>query len=181
MIFNADKMHEVQIPSGVSAELDGTTVRLKGKLGFTSKKFNPRMIDVKVESGKFTVSEAGNKKLLKRAGYAAQAFSAELAVAMEGVQKGISTKMVIFYAHFPMTIEVKDKVILVKNLFGERAARETRVVGDTKVVIKGHDVTVSGVDRYDVGQTVANIRKICFARGNDTRVFQDGVYIAKDE
>ncbi|MCL5427631.1 MAG: 50S ribosomal protein L6, partial [Candidatus Marsarchaeota archaeon] len=145
------------------------------------KRFNPRMIAVKEESGKLVVSESGNKKLAKRAGYSSKAFSSELKTAMDGVQSGIMQKMVIFYAHFPMTLEVKSGKIIVKNLFGERAARETSIVGDTKVEVKGHDVTVRGVDRYDVGQTVANIRKICFARGNDTRVFQDGVYLAKEE
>ncbi len=179
MILMADR--EIAIPQGVTAKVDGTAVSIRGKLGSTTKKFNPRMIGVRSESGKLVVFEASNKRLAKRAGYAAQAFGSELSTAVEGVQNGISKKMVIFYAHFPMTLEAKPGKVIVKNLFGERAARETAIVGDTKVEIKGHDVTVKGVDRYDVGQTVANIRKVCFARGNDTRVFQDGIYIAKEE
>ncbi len=172
---------EISIPHGVTANVDGTTVSIKGKLGSTSKKFNPRMLSVKSDAGKLIVSEAANKKLMKRAGYAMLAFTSELKMALDGVQNGVSRNMVIFYAHFPMTIETKPGKVIVKNLFGERAPRETNIVGDTKVEVKGHDVTVKGVDKYDVGQTVANIHKICFARGNDTRVFQDGVYITKDE
>ena len=174
-------MHEINIPSGVAVTVEGSTVKIKGKLGSTSKQFNRRMIAVKTQGGKIIVTEAGNKKLLKRSGYAAMAFSSELGTSVSGVQEGISQKMVIFFAHFPMTIEIKGSKIMVKNIFGERAPRETSIVGDTKVDVKGHDVIVKGVDRYDVGQTVANIRKICFARGNDTRVFQDGVYKTKDE
>ncbi len=47
--------------------------------------------------------------------------------------------------------------------------------------VKGQDVTVKGLDKYEVGQTVANIRRGCYARGYDTRVFQDGLYVAAEE
>ncbi|MDE1847314.1 MAG: 50S ribosomal protein L6, partial [Candidatus Micrarchaeota archaeon] len=156
-------------------------VSIKGKLGSTTKKFNTRLVVVKVEGNKITITEGPNQKLLKRAGYATKSFASELTTAIDGVQNGIKKKMVIFYAHFPMTIEIKGKKIFIKNIFGEKTARETEIVGDTKVEVKGSDLTVTGVDRYDVGQTVGNIRKACFARGNDTRVFQDGAYLAKEE
>ena len=47
--------------------------------------------------------------------------------------------------------------------------------------VKGQDVTIKGVDKYDVGQTIANIRKGCYSRGYDTRVFQDGLYVVNEE
>ena len=139
------------------------------------------MLRIVIEAGKIKVEESANKKLMKRATYASKAFASELASTVDGVQNGITKKMVIFYAHFPMTIEIKGKAILIKNIFGEKTARATTIIGDTKVEVKGADVTVTGVDRYDVGQTVGNIRKACFARGNDTRVFQDGIYTTKEE
>jgi large subunit ribosomal protein L6 len=174
-------MHEIAVPSGVQASMATNVVTLKGKLGSSSKLFNVRMIKVTIGSGKIKVEENANDALMKRATYASKAFASELQTSVDGVQNGITRKMVIFYAHFPMTIEIKGKKIFIKNLFGEKVARETTIVGDTKVEVKGSDVTVTGVDRYDVGQTVGNIRKACFARGNDTRVFQDGVYSAKEE
>ncbi len=174
-------MHELTIPTGVQVGINENVVSIKGKLGSTSKAFNTRLVVIKMDAGKLSITEGPNKKLVKRAGYATKAFASELQTAMEGVQAGITRKMVIFYAHFPMTIEVKGKKIFIKNIFGEKTARETSIVGDTTVEIKGADITVKGVDRYDVGQTIGNIRKACFARGNDTRVFQDGAYVAKEE
>ncbi len=174
-------MHEITVPSGVQATITDNVVMVKGKLGASSKTFNRRMLLVTLEAGKIKIVEGKNASLEKRASYASQAFSSELKTLMDGVQNGIVRKMVVFYAHFPMTIEIKGKKILIKNIFGEKTARETTIIGDTTVEVKGADVTVKGVDRYDVGQTVGNIRKACFARGNDTRVFQDGIYNAKEE
>ncbi len=173
-------MQEIDIDKGVTISVDGSTVTIKGKLGSCTKKFNRRLISVSSSNSKIKVEEASNKKLAKKAVLAAQAFSSELSTSIKGVEHGIEQKMVIFFAHFPMSIEIKGKTILIKNIFGERISRETRTVGDTKVEVKGQAITVKGVDAYDVGQTVANLRKICFARGFDTRVFQDGIYKSKE-
>jgi large subunit ribosomal protein L6 len=173
-------MHTIEIPSGVDVKVNDDQITIKGKLGSTSKRMNTRLMEVKVESGKINIKETENKKLIKKAVLAEQAFESELRSAMKGVQEGIERKMVVFFAHFPMVIEVKGKVVSIKNIFGERTPRTTEIVGDTKVDVKGQDVTIKGVDAYDVGQTVANIRKACYSIG-DTRVFQDGVYLAKSE
>ncbi len=173
-------MYEIEIQKGVAVSVDGDTVRIKGKLGSCSKKFNKRLISISSNGSKIKVEETSNGKLSKKAVLASQAFTSELKSSIKGVEEGIETKMTVFFAHFPMTIEIKNKQILIKNIFGERVPRETKIVGDTKVEVKGQAVTIKGVDAYDVGQTVANLRKICFARGFDTRVFQDGIYKSKE-
>jgi large subunit ribosomal protein L6 len=44
------------------------------------------------------------------------------------------------------------------------------------VEIKSENITVTGIDREKVGQTVANIERATKIRKRDIRVFQDGVY-----
>ena len=44
------------------------------------------------------------------------------------------------------------------------------------VEAKGEDVTVQGIDKEKVGQTVANIERATKVKKRDIRVFQDGVY-----
>ncbi len=174
-------MYEIQIPSGVKVEANSGSVTIKGKLGSTTKPMSQKFTHVKIEGNKITISEVKNKKLAKKSVLATQALNAELSSAITGVEKGVEYKMKVLYAHFPTSIEIKGKKIFLKNLFGEKVPREIDIVGDTKVEVKGQDVTVKGVDNYDVGQTIANIRKGCYARGYDTRVFQDGIYVVTEE
>ncbi len=173
-------MNVIEVSNGVEVRIDSDMIIIKGKLGSTAKKINPKLFTAKTEPGKITLEPTKNKKLAKKADLAIQAFASELKSANLGVQNGIEKKMVVFFSHFPITIEIKGKTISIKNIFGERVPRSTTSVGDTKVEVKGQEVIVKGVDAYDVGQTVANIRKACYSIG-DTRVFQDGLYLAKSE
>ena len=174
-------MEKIEIPSGTQVSVDNEFVMIKGKLGSTKKKFNRKFTNVKVEGSSVIIEGSKIKSIQRRASTAEHAFANILGDSMKLVNEGMEEKMKIVYAHFPMSVEVKDKEISIKNIFGEKVPRKTSIVGDTKVEIKGQDVTVKGIDRYDVGQTVANIRKACAARGNDTRVFQDGIYVFVEE
>ncbi len=172
---------DIEIPSGVKVEVADNLVTIKGKLGSTTKKITRKFALVKVDGNKIVVSEVKHKKLAKKSILAVQALSKELKDSLNGVEHGIEKKMKVLYAHFPTSIEIKGKTMYLKNLFGEKVPREVAIVGDTKVEVKGQDVTVKGVDKSDVGQTIANIRKGCYARGYDTRVFQDGLYVVTEE
>src|SRR5438445_12743141 len=61
---------------------------------------------------------------------------------IKGVQTGYTYKMKIVYAHFPITVKVKDENVHVENFQGERAARISKIFGNTKVVAKGDDVII---------------------------------------
>ncbi len=174
-------MYELEIPSGVKVDVVGETVTIRGKLGSAVKHINPKFVDVKLHGNKLVIKEIEEKKLAKKSGLATAALKTELGDAMIGVENGVNVKMKVLFAHFPTSLEVKGKKLYLKNLFGEKVPREISIVGDTKVEIKGQDVMVKGVDNYEVGQTVANIRKGCYARGYDTRVFQDGLYVNTEE
>jgi large subunit ribosomal protein L6 len=65
----------------------------------------------------------------------------------------------------------------VDNFLGEKTPRTTRIVGDCKVAVKGTELTVQGIDKEEVGQTVANIEKLTKVKKRDPRVFQDGIYL----
>ncbi len=174
-------MREVKIPSGVKVAIEGNALKVSGKLGSTAKQLNQKLFEVKVTGDTITVDSKKHKKLAKKADLAAQAFTSEVQSATESVMNGIEHKMQAVSAHFPMTFEVKGDTLFVKNIFGERAPRSTKLVGDTKLEVKGQEVKVKGVDKYDVGQTIANIRKVCKSKDKDTRVFQDGLYLVREE
>jgi large subunit ribosomal protein L6 len=176
-------MQEIQVPAGVKVALshEGAQLSVSGKLGSTMKVINTDLVSVKIEGEKMTVKEAGNKKLAKKAELAVQALSSEIRSSIKGVESGIERKMKIVYAHFPMSIEIKGDLFMAKNVFGEKKPRIAKIVGSTKVEVKGQDVTVKGCDPYDVGQTAANINRLSFVRRKDSRVFQDGIYFVQEE
>ena len=94
----------------------------------------------------------------------------------EGVIKGYTIKMKVVFSHFPITVKVEDKQVLIENFQGERAPRKTNIWGETKVVPKGDDVIITGHVLTDVSQTAAEIENGSRVKNKDHRVFLDGIY-----
>jgi large subunit ribosomal protein L6 len=86
--------------------------------------------------------------------------------------------MKIVYAHFPMTVKVQGKTVTIDNFLGERSPRVAKIIGDdVKVQVKGDDVTITGINKEHVGQTMANIEQATKIKRRDPRIFQDGIYL----
>jgi len=98
---------------------------------------------------------------------------------IRGVCEGFEYILKIHYVHFPMSVEIKDNIVYIKNFLGERGPRTARIIGDTKVTVNKDEVIVSSIDREAAGKTAANIEQACRISRRDRRVFQDGIYIAK--
>ena len=84
--------------------------------------------------------------------------------------------MKIVFSHFPITVKVDGKTIIIENFQGERAPRLTNIVGNTKVIPKGEDVILTGEVWTDITQTAANIELKSKVKNKDHRVFLDGIY-----
>jgi large subunit ribosomal protein L6 len=94
-----------------------------------------------------------------------------------GVTKGYSYKLKIVFSHFPISVKIQDKSVLIENFTGERKARIVKIIGDVKVKIEPEDIIVEGVNLEDVSQTAANIEQATRVRRKDPRVFLDGIYV----
>ena len=165
---------EVVIPEGVKIVQKKHMLTFEGPLGKTHKSF--RSIPVKIEIN-------GNKVLLKTIGYRKRDYSilhtarSIIRNICEGLIEGYTIKMKVVFAHFPITVKVEDKTILIENFQGERAPRSTHIVGNTKVIPKGEDVVLTGEVWTDITQTAANIELKTKVKNKDHRVFLDGIYI----
>ncbi len=73
--------------------------------------------------------------------------------------KGFTYKLKIVFSHFPISVKVREKTVAIENFTGERSPRAARIMGRTKVTVKGEDVIVQGIDIEDVSQTAANIQR----------------------
>jgi len=160
----------IEIPKGVNVNVSGGIAKVSGKNGEVSFEYKPIV--------KFVVENGAVK--LEGPDMFVGTYNAHLKNAFTGVLEGHSRKMKVIQAHFPMKIEQKGDKILIKNFVGSKVDRIARVIGNTKVKIKGQDIEIEGPDAYAVGQTAANLRQATKIRNKDVRVFQDGIYPVKE-
>ena len=164
-------MITVEIPEGIEASLSGNTLRLKGKQGEVEREFRGTPVELRLEGNKLAVSAKSRAM--------EGTVRAHVKLMAKGVTDGFEKKLVIKYAHFPITLEVKGNEVLIKNFLGEKNPRRASVQGGCKVQVKGQDVSVTGTCKEDVGQTAANIREATKVRKKDVRIFQDGIYMER--
>jgi large subunit ribosomal protein L6 len=98
---------------------------------------------------------------------------------VKGVTEGYTYRMRVVYSHFPITVKVEGDKVLIQNFLGESVPRVAKIVGDTKIEVKGQDIILTGCDKEAVGQTCGNIEQACRISKYDRRVFQDGIYIVE--
>lgn len=170
------EVHEVTlpIPDKVKVTLTKRMLFVEGPLGKTRKDFKKIPVDLSADGKNIVIKSLGTRKQDYAIFNTAQSLIKSL---LTGVQKGYTFKMKIVYAHFPITIKIKDGNILVENFQGERAARISKIRGDTKVVTKGDDVVLTGPVLTDVSQTAASLQQNTKVKNKDHRVFLDGIYL----
>ena len=170
------QIHEatLPIPDKVKVTLRKRMLHVEGPLGKTRKDFRRIPVELDVNGKNIVIKSLGMRKYDYAIFNTVQSIIKSL---IAGVQNGYTFKMKIVYAHFPITIKVKDGNILVENFQGERAARISKIRGDTKVVIKGDDVILTGPVLTDVSQTAASLQQNTKVKNKDHRVFLDGIYL----
>lgn len=177
MVLAASIREEIPIPEGVEVTID-REVKVKGPKGELSRKFNHSEISMALE-GDTVVLEVKFPKKKDKAMIGT--IKAHINNMITGVTDGFTYHMKIVYAHFPMSVKVAGDKVMIENFLGERHPRKARIVGDTKVQVKGDEVEISGINKEDVGQTMANLEQATKIKGRDPRVFQDGIYLVSKE
>ena len=158
----------MKITEGAKVELSGTKVKVSGAKGTLERDFRHPEIKIEMKNGELIAT--GDKAM-------ANTIAAHVKNMAYGVVNGYSAKLKTLYSHFPVSVEIKGKEILVKNFLGETQPRKARIIGQTKVESKGTEMTVSGPSKEEVGQTIANLKSATRIRNRDSRVFQDGFYV----
>jgi large subunit ribosomal protein L6 len=167
---------EIEIPDDVSAETDHLELTVEGPNGSVTRRLWYPDVDVSVEDGAVVIAtENEDAKTNATVG----TFESHVANMIHGVTEGWEYTMEVYYAHFPMQVNVEGDEVVIENFLGESAARRTPIRGDTDVQVDGETVTLTGSDKEAVGQTAADIEQLTKVTDKDTRVFQDGVYIVE--
>ncbi len=168
---------EIPIPEGIEVTVDDM-VTVKGSQGELKRKFKHHNVKISQEDGLVVLEVRFPKKKDKAM---LGTIKAHIANMMEGLTQGFTYRMKIVYAHFPMTVKLTDGKVIIENFLGERYPRTAKILGKTKVTVKGDEVLVEGINKEEVGQTMANIEQATKIKGKDPRVFQDGIYLVSQE
>ncbi|MEM5815048.1 MAG: 50S ribosomal protein L6 [Candidatus Aenigmatarchaeota archaeon] len=165
----------LKIPKDIEIKIEGNRIKVSGPLGEVEKVFKiPK--DIKMELKESSVKVFTEKEKRKSKAIVGT-IAAHIRNMVEGVTKGYVYKLKIVYSHFPISIKVEGDKVIIQNFLGERTPRIAKIVGNTKVEVKGQEVIVSGIDIDAVGQTAGNIEQATRITGKDRRVFQDGIFI----
>lgn len=164
--FKVDKAVQLSLQNGVCT--------VKGKLGSVTKTFRSNYVKVEADGDSVVVSVSRKNKSTRAI---AGTWESLIKGMINGVTNGYQYEMKIDYTHFPMRVSVKGNEVVVENFLGERSPRKAKILGSCSVSIKGDRITISGVDREEIGNTASNIERATKIKGFDLRVFQDGIYL----
>ena len=164
----------IQVPDGVEVTIEGRKVTVKGAEGALTRDFS--YVPISIEGNGKTVRVWAEWPRKKEASLVGTIYS-HIQNMITGVEKGFSYKLKIVFSHFPISVKVQGKTVVIENFTGERRARRVKIIGDVKVKVQSEDIVVEGINLEDVSQTAANIEQATKVKKKDPRVFLDGIYV----
>ncbi len=173
----------VEIPEGVTVEIDGLKVKVKGPKGELERDFSHakgvRIRKFEKEGKQYVLVETFFANRKRKA--LVNTIAAHIENMITGVTKGWRYKMKIIFSHFPINVKVVGDRVEIHNFIGEKAPRIAKILPGVTVKVQGRDLIVEGIDIEKVAQTAANIEQATKIKDFDRRVFMDGIYIYQKE
>jgi len=169
-----ETVKSIEIPEGVPVKVEGRVVTVNGDKGELTRDFSHAPISIRLKGKTINVQANWPRK---KENALVGTISSHIQNMITGVTKGFTYKLKIVFSHFPISVKVRERTVTIENFTGERSPRIAKIMGDTKVMVKGEDVIVQGTNIEDVSQTAANIQNATKVKKKDPRVFLDGIYI----
>jgi len=173
MVKIPELKEQITIPENVKATFENNLLTINGEKGSNSRAFFHPNIIMKINGN---VVEIICKNARKKDKALAGTFVAHIKNMIKGASNGFEYQMKTVFSHFPIKTSVEGNEFVIQNFLGERAPRKAKILEGVTVEAKGEDITVQGIDKEKVGQTVANIERASKVKKRDIRVFQDGIY-----
>lgn len=165
----------VIVPENFKAEVSAKKIKILSGGNSAEKMLNSKDISIELKGNEIILTTNARKKNLAML----TTFSTHIQNLIDGLQKPFEYRLSIVYSHFPMNVIVKGNFVEINNFTGEKKPRKAKILGKTKVEIKGKDLIVTGNTKDEVSQTAANIENATRVKGKDKRIFQDGIYITQ--
>ena len=143
----------VDMPSGVDVKVDGTQVTVKGSKGELSREF-PDRVSFSIEDGVITVGREDDTRESRALHGLSRALLANM---VQGVSEGFTKVLEIQGVGYRASLKGSDLELLVgfSHPVDVKAPK-----GITFEVPEPTRILVSGIDKEQVGQVAADIRKV---------------------
>lgn len=165
---------EIEIPEDVEVTLDGNILTVKGPEGENKKEFQTPRIEFKKKENKIII---GSEEVTKKEKRLINTMMSHIENMIQGVQEKFEYQLKVCSSHFPMTVEINGREVVIKNFLGEKVPRKA-VVQEGVEVEKDKDILiVKSINKERAGQAAATIERATQLKAKDRRVFQDGIYI----
>ena len=164
----------IQVPDGVVVSIDNRKVIVRGAKSTLTRDFSYAAVSMETDGKTIRISAKWPRK---KESSLVGTIESHIKNMITGVTKGYTYKMKIVFSHFPITVKLQDRAVLVENFTGERRARKAKILGDVKVKLEPDDIIITGANLEDVSQTAANIEMMTRVTNKDPRVFLDGLYV----
>lgn len=178
MMVSSSLQEEVEIPEGVEVKLEGKTVEVSGPRGKLSRTFDMPGVGLRRKESRILIETSFPRR---RHRAAVGTIKSHLCNMVKAVTEGFTYRLKVVYSHFPITVKVEGRRVMIHNFLGEKNPRMARIVGDASVQVKGDEIIVEGINKEEVGQTATNIEQASRVKHRDPRVFQDGIFLVAQE
>lgn len=143
----------VTISSGISVEINGNSLKVKGPKGELVREFHS-MVSFKQEGDKVIVSPQDDSKEASAMWGLSRSLLANM---VEGVSKGFSKKLIITGVGYKVALKGKDLELQLG--FSHPVEVKAPAGIEFEIDAKKNTIIVLGIDKQLVGETAANIRK----------------------
>lgn len=140
------------IPQGVTVDVAGNAVSVKGPKGEAVRKLHPD-IKAEIKDGEILVAPARNSK---KSPALWGLFRSLVANTVEGVSSGFEKKLEFEGIGYRVNVDGSHLVLSLGFSHPVRFA----IPQGTKIVVEKNVITVSGIDKELVGETAARIRNL---------------------
>src|SRR4030043_1379915 len=145
-----EKSETIQIPDGVQLTIEGRRVIVKGPKGTLTRDFSHEPVSLEMNDKIVRIWVQWPRK---KESALVGTIRSHIQNMITGVMKGFTYKLKIVFSHFPISVKVQGKTVLIENFTGERRPRRVKIIGDVQVKIETEDIVVEGLNLEDVSQT----------------------------
>ena len=142
----------IQMPDGVSAQVEGNLITVKGPLGTLTQEFSD--VDIKIDGNVISLSRKNDNNDVKAKHGLYRALIANM---VKGVKEGFTRNLVIKGVGYKAN-KVGNKLVL--NLGYSHSIDVVEPEGIKIECPTATDIKITGIDKQKVGQLASNIRDL---------------------
>ncbi len=143
---------EITLPSGVSVELAGEAVKVKGPKGELSTPTHPKIV-YEIADGKVQVTRVDDTRLARAQHGLRRTLLANL---VEGVSKGFTKTLEVVGVGYKVSAAPGAVTLAV----GFSHPVDFKLPQGIEAKVEGNKLTLSGIDKILLGETAARIRRV---------------------